>query len=1392
MKTLSFTTLLLPSLLAAAAPLRAASPAVVSAYNDTIRPLFADYCNKCHSAEKHKGNLDLERFLSFDVIRQEPEVWEKVREQISDGEMPPKDKPQLTPEQKTQVMGWISQALDEIGLETAGDPGPVVLRRLSNAEYAWTLRDLTGIPSLDPGREFPVDGAAGEGFTNAGAALVMSPTLLTKYLDAAREVASHAVLLPHGIAFSSKTTQRDWTEEKLAAIREFYARYTASSGATQVNLQGIQFETNGGGRLPLEQYLAALLTSREAIAAGTQSPAAAAAAQGLSGKYAGILWNALMQPDPGMLLGPIQQMFQTGKPENAAAIAAAIGQWQNALWRFTTVGHIGKRDGPKAWQVPVNPLVPRQEIRLKLPPPQPDGNILLHLSTTDAGDGNGGDIAVWENARFVAPGRPDLLLRDVRRTAATLTQLRDKLASTTEACLNAAAGATALPDKNAAAALALKHGLDPALFQAWLSYLGIGTGEAVITGYLTRKSESSQNYDFVKGWTGDDALSVVANSSDQHVRVPGNVKPHSVVVHPSPTVRAAVGWRSPVDGTISIAASVQHAHPECGNGITWALEVRRGNTRQRLADGVSEGDRQITAGPFENIAIHSGDLVSLIVGPRDGNHSCDLTAVNLAITHHAQAGQQQWDLAQDVSPDILAGNPHADRLNHAGIWHFYGEPESGAVPGTVIPAGSLLAKWQAAAAESRPALAAELQALLQGPVLAGDSPDALLQRQLTSLSGPLLAAAAAGAVSEAGTTREGPGLDPALFGRHPDGAQLEASSLCVQAPSLITAVIPASLVEGCEFVTTASVLPGSAGEGSVQMQILTGARPATAPAPGTAQERSNKSTWSDGEQPLQFNAPILVADNSAARKRIESQMDAFRSLFSAALCYTRIVPVDEVVTLTLFFREDDHLRRLMLDEAEAARLDQLWDELHFVSQDALTLVDAFEQLWQFATQDADPSAFEPMREPIKQRAAAFRKRMEETEPGHVAAAVDFARRAWRRPLTREESDGLNALYAKLRSQELAHDAAIRMMLIRILTTPAFLYRSEKPELGKGSAPVQPHELAVRLSYFLWSSQPDAELSALADSGRLLEPGVLAAQTRRMLQHGSIRRMATEFGCQWLHVRDIDTLDEKSERHFPTFNALRSAMKEETVLFFTDLLQHDRPVLSLLDADHTFLNEALATHYAIAGIKGDAWQRVEGVKASGRGGLLGFAATLAKQSGASRTSPILRGNWFCETLLGERLPRPPKGVPTLPEEAPQGLTERQLIEKHSSDKNCSGCHARIDPFGYALEGFDAIGRFRTMDAAGLPVNTAVKLPNGTEFAGLDGLRQYLLGPRREDFLRQFCRKLLGYALGRSVMLSDKPLIDQMISRLAANDYRIGSAIDLIVSSPQFREVRRKGE
>jgi hypothetical protein len=1234
---------------------------------------------------------------------------------------------------------------------------------------------------------------------NTGQALVMSPSLLTKYLDAGKKIAGHAVLLPDGLRFSAKKSRRDWTEEIVGEIRELYRQFTDARGSEKVNLQGIVFETNEGGRLPVEQYLAATLAERSPSAqTGRISLETLARERGLNAKYLGNLAAMLNGKEPSLLLDGLRARWHEAKSDGAAALAADVARWQKALWKFNSVGHIGKLNGPTSWMEPVNPLVSKQDVRMKLPSAPDNNDMTLYLVASDAGDGNENDFVIWERPRLVAPGGTDLLLRDVREISGELTLQRAKMFTNTARLLRAATEAGRTRGRIDVAALAAKYGVGVEGLGAWFDYLGIGTGiELRIDSYFTNQLTNLSNYDFINGWGSTDTPSIVANSSDQAVRIPGNMKPHSVAVHPSPKLAAAVGWRCPAAATMRITASVTHAHPECGNGVTWSLELRRGATRQRMATGVAQGNQEVKIGPFEKIAIQQGDLISLLIGPRDGNHSCDLTAIDLVLTSQGDP-PQTWSLAAEVSPDVLAGNPHADGFGNLGVWHFYTEPDNGSGTGPVIPAGSLLAKWQAApSSEAKEKLAEDMQTLLIAGPTSQSGPDKELYQQLASLRGPLFTRAIAGAKKSPsapvrGASDQAWGLEQSVFGRHPNGEPRDEASLCVRAPSVIEIRLPADLAAGCEFVASGRLDPTTGAEGSVQLQVLTN-KPGLQLGllPGTVTETQADGAWTSSHRGVSHDTPIVVNEGSAARKHLEAAFEDFRRWFPAALCYAKIVPVDEVITLTLFHREDEPLMRLMLDDAQKARLDRLWDQLRYVSQDSLTRVDAFEQLWQYATQDADPKVFEPLRKPIQDSATAFRKRLLDTEPAHMQAVLDFANRAYRRPLTGAELDELRRLYKHLREQELPHDQAIRLTLARVLVAPAFLYRAETPGPGKSQSPLNDSELANRLSYFLWSSMPDSELASLAAAAKLHRPEVLSNQTRRMLRDARVRRLATEFACQWLHVHDFDALNEKSERHFPTFDALRGPMYEESIRFFTDFFQANRSILSILNADYSFLNETLARHYGIPGVTGEEWRRVEGMQKYSRGGILGQGAVLAKQSGASRTSPILRGNWVAEALLGDKLPRPPKDVPRLPEdEATENLTMRQLTEKHTTDPRCAGCHSRIDAFGFALESFDAIGRHRDRDLGNRPIDDTSRVADGTALKGFEGLRDYLLTQRRNDFLKQFCRKLLGYSLGRGVQLSDEPLLKEMRDKLAANDYRIDIAIQSIVSSRQFREIRGK--
>ena len=391
--------------------------AVAGEFAEQVRPILKDCCLGCHSAQKKKGDLDLEGFVDEASVRRRPKVWEQVLEQVESGEMPPKKEPALAPAAKATLTSWVRRELDALALASAGDPGPVVLRRLSNAEYAHTLRDLTGVASLDPGREFPVDGAAGEGFTNVGAALVMSPALLTKYLDAAKEVGEHLVPLPDGVRFSPGVSSRDWTDEALARIRAFYARYTVSSAASDVaaTADGVELDKGtGGGRIPLGAYFAALRGQGDRAA--------------LSPRYLAALRAAMESAAPSPLVAPLQRKHRAG-----TLAEADVAPWQSALWRFSTVGQMGRKEGAKAWQEPVESVVGSVEFREKLA-----GDATVRLVAGDAGDGATGDQVVWERPRLKVPGRPEIPLDDLPGLLSHLESGMSRHAALTPQVLRAA------------------------------------------------------------------------------------------------------------------------------------------------------------------------------------------------------------------------------------------------------------------------------------------------------------------------------------------------------------------------------------------------------------------------------------------------------------------------------------------------------------------------------------------------------------------------------------------------------------------------------------------------------------------------------------------------------------------------------------------------------------------------------------------------------------------------------------------------------------------------------------------------------------------------------------------------------------------------------------------
>jgi hypothetical protein len=300
----------------------------------------------------------------------------------------------------------------------------------------------------------------------------------------------------------------------------------------------------------------------------------------------------------------------------------------------------------------------------------------------------------------------------------------------------------------------------------------------------------------------------------------------------------------------------------------------------------------------------------------------------------------------------------------------------------------------------------------------------------------------------------------------------------------------------------------------------------------------------------------------------------------------------------------------------------------------------------------------------------------------------------------------------------------------------------------------------------------------------------------MLRDGRARALASEFLGNWLDFRRFEEHNGVDRERFKDFDdALRRAMFEEPIRFFDSLVREDRSVLELLDADHTFVNSVLARHYGMPGVSGgpDEWVRVDGAGRFGRGGLLPMAVFLTKNAPGLRTSPVKRGYWVVRRLLGEDIPAPPAVVPDLPsDEAKLGaLTLRETLVRHRAETSCAGCHQRFDPIGLAFEGYGPVGELRSIDLGGRPVDSHVTFPNGVEGAGFEGLRTYLRAFRQGDFVENLCRKLLAYALGRSLLPSDDDTIKDMRGRLAAHGHRFGSLVESIVASPQFRNARAEG-
>jgi hypothetical protein len=612
------------------------------------------------------------------------------------------------------------------------------------------------------------------------------------------------------------------------------------------------------------------------------------------------------------------------------------------------------------------------------------------------------------------------------------------------------------------------------------------------------------------------------------------------------------------------------------------------------------------------------------------------------------------------------------------------------------------------------------------------------------------------------------------------------------------------------------------------------------------------------------DADLIVP--AAQRARYEAAFARFASVFPDAFYVSergRYFPDDSEDKGRLlsagyhniegYYRDDLPLVQLILDDNGKRELDRLWNEFDYIADfSARTWTQYYfnqsgevfgkgaesgsERPADHAVTDAEvilkmrdiylaKAAADPTNDPVAAQAIrahfdqvnatlrSLEKERAEAEPRQLEALLQFAARAYRRPLTHTERAALLEYYHQDRTQDqLSHEAALRDLITSVLMEPDFLYRldmslattvSSRPEPSavkrpaafSTAVPTQPlssYALASRLSYFLWASMPDEELLRHAAANDLQKPAVLLGQARRMMKDSRVRGLATEFTGNWLAFRLFETNNTVDRERFPQFNNdLREAMFQEPIRYVEDTIQSNRSVLDLIYGDYTFVNTVLARHYGIPGVEGDAnnWVRIDDAGQYGRGGLLPMSVFMTQNSPGLRTSPVKRGNWVVQKVLGIRVPPPPPVVPELPsDESKTDLPIRQMLAQHRSNPMCAACHSRFDSFGLAYEGYGPVGDVRTKDLAGRPVDTAVTYPGGINGVGFEGLRDFIRDHRQEQFINNLCRKLLTYGLNRTLQLSDEALVDTMQTNLAAHGNGFDSLVETIVLSPQFRNKR----
>ena len=1318
-------TLLLIAFLAITAASADGADDLSQTYAAQIQPLLVSSCGKCHGTIPTDNDLDLTSFGSAQAILAKPKLLGDVAERLRTGDMPPKDAPQPSEAERQQLLGWITAALDAEAAARAGDPGQVTLRRLSNTEYDNAVRDLTGVDMRPTqAREFPVDSVGGEGFANVGDAMPVTPELVERYHQTARDVAARVVLLPGGFRFSPSTERPDWTEEALKPLRTFHARYAGPNGEP-----------------PLAAHLAATLKHRERLSRGEAADiaaeiAAVAAEEKLNATSLAALWAGLSD-----------SVRRTGSPSYVGSDAlvrrtsSPSRDGSDALVRRTSSPSQDGSEAPevrraqaevdarmKKWREKAAEFEVekqrRQASMLKIEASwAPSKRVLMESKVAE------GSSIPFEHK--VSIERGELLLLTVlpnENHGADSTLI--------EWTIHETSGEQRTWSLSDLTSNLLKGNPWSDKQEACWSFLDT-TSTPV---FLTERRDSNSGRPELKSWSLGSEPSVFVNSTSEDLQVWTKLPARSFFVHPGPKRPVAIAWTSPIAGELSVSGRVADAHPAGLDGVSFELShVAAPDLGQAMAD--------------------LGSASTEISDPGLAPAMLDLI-------------REKWRVATtDPAPVVGAIKAAQDQL-------FQGNYQKNAA----LAVGNGIPAWE----DLRRVVARErVQGAAREPlfrmVAVPAQPDTFViwdRLRLEGGDGPPLVFAEHPEL--AAIVEQASGLK---FGQHPQGRPVPKSALVTAA--------------GAEVIIDLTKLPASLQKELTLPRFLRADVSLDEASPETASVQAFLIAATGGggnlAEPI---AKAEVGDPRAAQivhPRVATeqarQAEEFRALFPPAVLFQPIVPRDAQGSVFLYRREDEPLRRLLLDEAGRAELDRLWSELEFVSEQALATPIAYEGLVQYYRKPNDGARImffyiQLFEEQIKREEQDFLATQVAAESRHLEALLDFAERAWRRSLSDDEREAILASYHADRTEGAKHDPAFRAALGRVLSSPWFLYRVEQPAIGPHWQPVSGDELATRLSFLLWDSIPDDELRA--NAARLHEPAVIEEQLRRMLKDARMRGMGEEFGARWLGVRDFVTNHGRNLKQFPEFTPkVRDALAEEPGRFFADMLVNDRPVADIIAADAVVINDVLAQHYGIPGVTGPEWRRMEKVSVYGRGGLLGLGAMLAKQSASSRTSPVKRGAWVVQ-LVGERLPKVPPGVPPLPESPPDGLSVREITERHRQDAACAGCHLRIDPYGMTLEQYDALGRLRSaIDLK--PGDARATTRDGVEIDGMAGLRDYIAGSRREDLLRELAHKLTGYALGRTVQLSDRKLVDEL-TKTMVDGGRWSDVLLILVRSEQFRCIR----